>query len=267
MKLKNLHLYVPNALTLLNLLLGCVGIIYAFDERYFIISQSGDTKSLSSTFEISNRLFFSSMCIFTAAVIDFLDGYVARALKAESLLGKELDSLADLVTFGLLPGIIYYQLLERSFFLSTDALYTSKLWMLPALIIPLCAAYRLARFNVQKTSKEFFTGLAVPAQGIFAASLPIIYFYNFLGASEWMLNKWLLYFLILLFGWLMISRIPMFSFKINGYQWKGNEKIYVFLILCAALVAGLQFAGVAAAIFLYIFFSLFIIKPKEIEEV
>lgn len=267
MKLKNLHLLVPNALTLLNLLLGCIGIIYAFDERYFVISQnSNDVKSLSGTFEISNRLFFSSMCIFTAAVVDFLDGYVARALKAESELGKQLDSLADLVTFGLLPGIIYYQLLERTFFLESGALYTSKLWMLPALIIPLCAAYRLARFNVQTTSKEFFTGLAVPAQGIFAASLPLIYFYNFYGASEWMLNKWLLYSLIVLFGWLMISRIPMFSFKLSGFGWKGNEKIYAFLILSAALVAGLQFAGVAAAILLYILFSLFIIKPKEVQD-
>ncbi|HZG01521.1 MAG TPA: CDP-alcohol phosphatidyltransferase family protein [Chitinophagales bacterium] len=267
MKVKNLHLFVPNALTLLNLFLGCIGIVYAFDERYFVIAQKGNVESLASTFEVNSRLFISAMCVFTAAAVDFLDGYVARALKAESVLGKELDSLADVVTFGVLPGMIYYQLLERSFFLETGALYTSKAWLLPAFLIPLGAAYRLARFNVQTTSKEYFTGMAAPAQGLFAASLPIIYFYNTFGASEWMLNKWLLYGLVALFTWLMVSRIPMFSFKLAGYQWKGNEKIYVFLILCAALVASLQFAGVAAAILLYIVFALFVIKPVEAEEV
>ena len=263
MKLKNLHLAVPNALTLLNLLLGCIGILYAFDERYFVLSQKG---LLEGTYEINSRLFMSSMCVFTAAVIDFLDGYVARALKAESEMGKQLDSLADLVTFGVLPAIIYYQLLERSFFLESGALYTSKLWLLPAFLIPLGGAYRLARFNIQTTSKEYFTGMPIPAQGIFAASLPIIYFYNTYGAADWILNKWLLYGLVVLFTWLMVSRVPMFSFKLSGYGWKGNEKIYTFLILCAALVASLQFAGVAAAILLYVVFTLFIIKPKEVEE-
>lgn len=105
---------IPNLLTLLNLLLGCIGILYAFDERYFLLTKS--QHGVYQTYEISNRLFTSGICIMIAACIDFLDGFVARMLNAQSAIGKQLDSLADLVTFGVLPAIIYYQLLERSFF-------------------------------------------------------------------------------------------------------------------------------------------------------
>lgn len=266
MSLKNIHLYIPNGLTLLNLLLGCVGIIFAFDERYFVVSQTAGASSLASTFELSNRLYISSMCVFTAAVVDFLDGYVARALKAESLIGKELDSLADVVTFGVLPGIIYFQLLERALFLDSGALNFDRIWLYPSLLIPLCAAYRLARFNVVETSKLFFTGIATPAQALFAASLPVIYYYNTYNASEWLMNLWVLYAMIVLFSWLMVSNIPMFSFKLAGYKWKGNERIYVFLILCAALISTLQFTGVAASIILYIIFSFFVIRPSDSDQ-
>jgi CDP-diacylglycerol--serine O-phosphatidyltransferase len=109
--------------------------------------------------------------LFIAAGIDFADGFIARLLKAESETGKQLDSLADVVTFGVLPGIMVYQLLERAYFLESGALYTSKLFMLPALLLPLAAAYRLARFNISNTSKVYFTGLATPAMGVFVATL------------------------------------------------------------------------------------------------
>jgi CDP-diacylglycerol--serine O-phosphatidyltransferase len=266
MKLKNLHLYFPNALTLTNLLLGCIGIIYAFDERYYIISQTGNQSGLYDTQEISSRLFTSSFLIFIAAIIDFADGFVARLLKAESEIGKQLDSLADVVTFGVLPGIMLYQLLERSYFAESGALFTSKLYMLPALLIPLAAAYRLARFNIGITSKEYFTGLATPAMALFVATLPLIYYTQSFGLHVYVINKYVLYIICIACSYLMISDIKMFSLKLNSWDIKSNLKLYIFLALCLASILCLQYTGIAVSFILYLLFSLFVIRFPETEE-
>src|SRR6185436_11676511 len=215
-----LYKQIPNFLTLTNLLLGCIGILYAFDERYFVLNKNSE--GIYQTFEISNRLFMSGFCIFIAAAIDFFDGFLARALKAHSQMGEQLDSLADLVTFGVLPGIIYYQLLQRSFFMDEGALLTSKIWLLPAFLISLGACWRLAKFNIDERQTSSFIGLPTPANAIFAACLPLIYMTNAFGIGDWMINKYILYALILLFSYLMVSSVPMFSFKTKGFAWKGN---------------------------------------------
>jgi CDP-diacylglycerol--serine O-phosphatidyltransferase len=266
MKLKNLHLYIPNALTLTNLLLGCIGILYAFDERYFIISDMGNKSGLFDTHEINSRLFTSSIFIFIAAIIDFADGFIARMLHAQSEIGKHLDSLADVVTFGVLPGIIIYQLLERAYFTESGALYTSKLYLLPALLIPLAAAYRLARFNTGATSKEYFTGLATPAMGIFVATLPLIYFSNANGLGPYIINKYLLYAVACIFSYLMVSDIRMFSLKFKSWSLKENLRIYIFLISCAVLIVWFKYTGIALSLLLYILFSLFVIRFPDAEE-
>ncbi len=266
MKLKNLHLYIPNALTLTNLLLGCVGILYAFDERYFIISDVGSKSGLFDTQEINSRLFTSSILIFVAALIDFADGFVARLLNAQSEIGKHLDSLADVVTFGVLPGIIVYQLLERAYFTESGALYTSKLYLLPAFLLPLASAYRLARFNVGNSSKEYFTGLATPAMGIFVASLPLIYYTNANGLSPYIINKYVLYAVAFIFSYLMISDVKMFSLKLKSWGVKENLRLYIFLLLCLISIVWFKYTGIAISLLLYILFSLFVIRFPDTEE-
>lgn len=245
---------IPNLLTLCNLVLGCIGILYAFDERYFLMVKG--QHGIYQTYEISNRLFTSGACIMIAAVIDFLDGFVARALNAKSEIGKQLDSLADMVTFGVLPAIIFYQLLERSYFMESGSLYTSKLFMLPALLIAIAACWRLAKFNIDPRQHESFIGLPSPANALFAASLPFIYIANDFGLGNLLINKWVLYGLIILFSWLMVSEIKMFSLKIKSWGWRGNEWEVTFVLLSLALIFFLHFTGLAAVILFYIVLSI-----------
>jgi CDP-diacylglycerol--serine O-phosphatidyltransferase len=249
-----LYKQIPNLLTLTNLLLGCIGIVYAFDERYFVLGKNAD--GIYQTFEVSNRLFTCGFCIFLAAVIDFFDGFVARALNAQTEMGKQLDSLADMVTFGVLPGVIYYQLLERAYFLEAGSLFTSKLWILPAFLISLAACWRLAKFNIDTRQTTSFLGLPSPANAIFAASLPLIYITNAFGLGEWIINKYVLYCLVILFSYLMVCELPMFSLKVKGMKWKGNELVYIFTLLSVAIIVWFKWAGIAVVILLYIIVSI-----------
>ena len=266
---------IPNMLTLLNLVLGCVGILYAFDERYFLML--GSQHGVTETYEISNRLFTSGFCILLAAVIDFLDGFVARALNAKSEIGKQLDSLADMVTFGVLPTIIIYQLLERSYFMETifdsdryliqrEAYhFTSKLFMLPALLIACAACWRLAKFNIDERQHESFIGLPSPANAIFIASLPMIYIGNDYGLGNLLINKWVLYCLILILSWLMVSELKMFSMKVKSLGWRGNELRVIFILLALLMIFFLHWTGLALTIVLYILLSIinsFLTKPE-----
>lgn len=244
---------IPNLLTLINLLLGCIGILYAFDERYFVLAKNQE--GIYQTYEISNRLFMSGFCILIAAALDFFDGFIARILNAKSEIGKQLDSLADMVTFGVLPGIIYYQLLERSFFMDAGALHTSKLYLLPAFTVTLAACWRLAKFNLDETQATGFLGLPSPASAIFAASLPLIYITNAYGLGNLLINKYVLYSLVLIFSYLMVSSVPMFSLKIKSFKWKENEWLYIFLLLSVAIIAWFKWTGVAVIILLYIILS------------
>ncbi|MCZ2223137.1 MAG: CDP-alcohol phosphatidyltransferase family protein, partial [Chitinophagales bacterium] len=138
---------IPNIFTLLNLLFGCMAIVTATQSGLtIIIGQEGE-----QLVEIPESIFMASVFIALAAVIDFLDGFIARLFKAESEMGKQLDSLADVVSFGVAPAIIVYQFLRLSFAQQEDGLDTSIIWMLPAFIIPCAGAYRLARFNTDTT--------------------------------------------------------------------------------------------------------------------
>lgn len=266
---------IPNMLTLLNLTLGCIGILYAFDVRYFFIVKG--QYGIFDTYEISNRLFTSCFCILLAAVIDFLDGFVARALNAKSAIGKQLDSLADMVTFGVLPSIIIYQLLERSYFRETifdskdylissgEFLFTSKLFLLPAFIIACAACWRLAKFNIDERQHESFVGLPSPANAIFIASLPLIYIGNDYGLGNLLINKWILYGITILFSWLMVSELKIFSLKVKSLGWKGNELRVIFILLSLLLIFFMHWTGLALSIISYILLSIinsFLAKPE-----
>lgn len=246
---------IPNLFTLGNLLLGCLGIVFAFNDHVFPIELKEldpTGKNLGVIFGYNNRLFLSSFMIFGAAVLDFFDGFLARLLHAQSPIGGQLDSLADGVTFGVLPACIYYQLLSGAWHLEPGALFVPMVYLVPAFLISLAAAYRLAKFNIDERQHETFIGLATPAAALFTAALPLIVFTNAYQLAPLVLNQWFLYAAILFFSWLMVSEIPMFALKVKSWAWKGNELTYVFLILCILLVVVFKYTGIAAAILIYI---------------
>ena len=183
---RNLLQHVPNLFTLGNLFLGCLGIVYAFNDHLFPLQVNEPDTELTNVaiiFGFNSRLYLSSFMIFGAAVLDFLDGFAARLLHAHSPIGGQLDSLADGVTFGVLPACIYFQLLNGAYHLEPNAFFVPLIWLVPAFLIALAAAYRLAKFNVDERQHDGFIGLPSPANGIFAATLPLIVFTNAYGLS------------------------------------------------------------------------------------
>lgn len=239
--IKSVVKQIPNLLTLTNLFLGCAGIVYV----------------------LSGMSYMASYFIFIAAVIDFCDGFAARLLNASSPIGEQLDSLADCVTFGVLPGCIFFNFLEQSYAADSDALNTGIIFMLPAFLISVFSALRLARFNVDEKQKENFIGLPTPACAIFTATLPLIYLTNQYGLAAWLSNKWLLYLLIIVLSYLLVSPLNMFSLKFKTYDYKSNEIRYIFLIASAVLIFTLGYTGMAAVILLYIILSIIQIFTKN----
>ena len=251
--------FIPNLFTLGNLFLGLLGIVFCFSDHIFpaevsAVDPSG--KNLAVIFGFNSRLYLASFMIYGAALLDFADGFVARALKAQSALGAQLDSLADVVTFGVLPACIYFQLLSAAHHLEPQALYVPVINMVPAFLIALASAYRLAKFNIDERQHDSFIGLATPAMGILTASLPLIVFTNAFGLGEFILNRWLLYAFVIGLSWLMISEVPMFSLKVKSFSWKGNQGTLAFIAVCLVLVVWLKYTGIAASILLYILICL-----------
>ena len=264
--------FIPNLFTLGNLFLGCLGIIFCFNDHIFPVQLNEldpTGKNIGVIFGFNNRLYLASFMIYAAAVLDFFDGFVARALKAQSPIGGQLDSLADGVTFGVLPACIYFQLLSGAYHLEPGALYVPVINMIPAFLIALCAVYRLAKFNVDERQHESFMGMPTPAMAMFAASLPLMIFTNPYMLAPLILNKWMLYFLVIAFSWLMVSELPMFSLKVKSFKWKGNELPVLFIIVSLILILSMKYAGIAASILLYVIICLakyFLPKKKPEHE-
>ena len=168
------------------------------------------------------RIAWGSVFMGLAAVVDFLDGFVARLLKVHSPLGKELDSLADMVSFGVVPGMILYQLLRMSYLREPSAFDTPVTAFLPALLVPCAAAYRLAKFNVDTRQTYGFIGVPTPPVALLIASLPLIFYYDQFGLAALVVNKWFLYALIVLTSFLMISNIPILSLKFKSFTIRDN---------------------------------------------
>lgn len=250
-----LRTFLPHVFTLGNLLAGCAGLVYCLSERIVPEQlQEADPQGseLLITLSYSSRLHWASFMIFLAAVLDFLDGWIARRLGAESELGKLLDSLADVVTFGVLPACIVFQLLMASWSREPDALYVPMALAFPAFALALAAAWRLARFSIQRPQQQRFSGLPTPAMGLLVATLPLVLFTNNLNLAEVVINKWFLYALTALLSVLMVSSLPMFSLKFAHYGWRGNQIRYLFLLVSAVLIAGFAYAGLGLAVAGYI---------------
>ncbi len=245
---------IPNLFTLLNLFFGCIAIVYALQTESYVINVNDDT---SSSFSLPERIPLAALFIFMAAIVDFLDGFVARLLKANSEMGKQLDSLADVVSFGVAPGVILYQLLRASYIQEEDGLYISILYILPAFIYSCAGAYRLARFNIDNSQQYGFKGVPIPAAGLLVASFPlIIHTGNFLTVNQWLINKWVLYAIIILLSWLMISRIPLMALKFTDYSVKNNLSKYILLAFSVIAAIFLHWLAVPVIFIAYIILSL-----------
>jgi CDP-diacylglycerol---serine O-phosphatidyltransferase len=244
---------IPNLFTLLNLVFGCLAVICVLQNGIIITTDSNGVQLI----DVPEKIWMASLFIGMAAVVDFLDGFVARIFKAASEMGKQLDSLADLVSFGVAPGLIIYQFLRLSFSQEDGGIDTSISWLLPSLLLPCAAAWRLARFNLDKEQSFSFKGLPVPAAGIFIASLPLIYWnVNQAWAIQVLINKWFLYAIIALISWLMISSIPLMSFKFKDFTVKNNWPRYILAVLAIILFLIVQWLAIPVIIILYVILSL-----------
>jgi CDP-diacylglycerol--serine O-phosphatidyltransferase len=196
------------------------------------------------------------VCIGCAALIDFLDGFVARLFKASSSLGKQLDSLADVVSFGVAPGLILYQLLRITYAYEPGGIEISQWYLLPALLVPLAAAWRLAKFNLDESQAFGFKGVPTPAVGLLIASLPLILLYNNFNLQESLLNKWVLYGITFLLSYLMVSNLPLLSLKFNSFTIKKNIHIVVLAIIAIISAVLLRWLAVPVIFVAYILVSL-----------
>lgn len=218
--------HIPNLLTCGNLACGCLGIDYAYN----------------------GHLPAATYFILLAAVFDFFDGFAARWLGVSSPIGKELDSLADLVSFGLLPGIILLQLIGG---------YPTTEWRwlrYMALLVPIFSALRLAKFNVDTRQSESFIGVPTPANALLISALPMMmnarpHLYESLG------HPLALVAIGILMSLLLVSELPLFALKFKDFKWENNKVRFSFLGASAILILGWQFMGVALSIVCYILLS------------
>lgn len=240
--------FIPNFLTLLNLLSGTIAIIFA----------------------MQGQLVIAAYLVFLGIFFDFFDGFFARLLNVQGELGKQLDSLADVVTSGVVPGLVLYQLLKTNqsvtFFNTTIVSWqTNSVEFIPfiALIIPLAAAYRLAKFNIDERQTDSFIGLPTPASTLVVLSLPLIIHYSTIDAVVNLIqNKWFLVVLALILSYLMNAEIPLFSLKFKNFSWKNNQLKFVFLVITLLLVVVFQFVAIPLVILVYILLSVFF-KTKK----
>ena len=198
----------------------------------------------------------ASIFIALAAVTDFLDGFVARLFNVSSEMGKQLDSLSDLVSFGVAPAMIVYQFLRMSYATGEDGLDSSFIVLMPAFIIAAAAAYRLARFNLDPSQSYGFKGVPVPAAGLLIAGMPLIYWDNYEAAAPILLNKWFLYGLIIVISGLMISKLPLMALKFTDYSVKNNLSKYILLVLSVIAAVFLHWLAVPVIFIAYIILSL-----------
>lgn len=244
---------IPNLFTLLNLLCGCLAIV--------VTIQTGLTVSTDTTgqqiIEIPKQVYWASIYIGAAAVIDFFDGFVARLLKVSSEMGKQLDSLADVVSFGVAPGMILYEFLQRSYAGQENGLEVNTMLLLPAFIIPCAGAYRLARFNISHANSKNFQGLPIPAAGLLIASLPLMYWFSTNAwVIELIINKWFLYAFIFIISYLMISTLPMLALKFTKVSIKVLLPFIIIAIITIITAFTFGWLSVPVAFVSYVFISL-----------
>lgn len=247
--------HIPNLITLLNVFCGCVATVFA----------------------VLNQLEMAAIFVFLGIFFDFFDGLAARVLNVQSELGVQLDSLADMITSGLVPGIIMFQLLGMSMTGGWNAgslfqnggsehLQSAVLYPLPLLgfLITLASAYRLAKFNIDENQVSSFIGLPTPANALLILSLPLILLYqNNDILNGIILNQWFLIGLTILSAYLLNSKIELFALKFKNWSFKDNALRYIFLIVSLVLLITLKFLAVPFIIVFYVVSSLVTTLGKD----
>ena len=242
--------HIPNLITLLNLFCGSIAVIFAVEDN----------------------LFMAAVFVMLGIVFDFFDGFAARILDVKSELGLQLDSLADMVTSGVVPGIVLFKLFEKttgSFPYALD--FSTTEWndgrtsFLPliGLLVILASCYRLAKFNIDTRQTDSFIGLPTPANTLFILSLPLVLMTDDAQwVNELILNKWFLIGLTLFSCYMLNAEIPLFSLKMKTYGFKENTVKYIFLILAIVMLVLLQFVAIPLIIVLYVLLSVFMNLKK-----
>ena len=228
----NIKSHVPNAITLLNLFSGCIALLYAFEQNYLF------------------AFYFVALGIF----FDFFDGFFARMFNVSGELGKQLDSLADMVTSGVVPGLVMYMLMSNS----SGADNSGWIQFFPYLgfIITLGSCVRLARFNLDTRQTNSFIGLPTPANALFILSLPIVLqSSDSLLILELLTDKWVLLGITAFSAYILNAEIPLFSLKIKNFSFKENTVQIVFLLLAVVFLVVFQEVGVPLIIILYVVMS------------
>jgi CDP-diacylglycerol---serine O-phosphatidyltransferase len=253
---------IPNLFTLLNLICGCIAIIFTLQVGQSIVVMNDATGAYDPVFP--EKMAFGALFIFLAAIIDFADGFIARALDAHSEMGKQLDSLSDVVSFGVAPGMILYQLLRIGYAAGTDGLNVSLIALLPAFIFTAAAAWRLAKFNVSTDQTDSFRGVPTPSAGMLVASFPLIIWYELFGIQRWFINVWLLYAVIIFVSWLMVSNVRLMALKFKDFSFAGNTFKYLLLALSLLSIIFLKWLAAPVIFLLYILISVFVGGEKAV---
>ena len=252
--------HIPNLFTLLNLVFGCIAIAYILEPGLILLPLDSEGNILIPPAQLDyvpEKVVLGSLFIGLAAVVDFLDGFVARLFKATSEMGKQLDSLADVVSFGVAPSMIVYQFLKLSYAQQGNGLDVSLIWVVPAFIIAGAGAYRLARFNIDASQSYGFKGVPIPAAGLLIASFPLIYWYtDSMVIADLFHNKWFWYGIILLISYLMVSNLPLMALKFKDYTLKNNMPKIILVAASIILILFLKWLAVPAIFILYIAVSL-----------
>ncbi len=248
---------IPNAFTLLNLIFGCMAIV-AIVQNGLVVQYDGET---AQTVAIPEKIWLGSLFIMLAAMVDFLDGFVARALKASSELGLQLDSLADVVSFGVAPSMIVYEFLRLSYASHTDGLQISTIVLIPAFLIAAFGAYRLARFNISAYSTSF-TGVPIPAIGLLTAALPMIYWNsNNAIIIDVFFSPWFWYVYIVVVSYCMVSTLPMLSLKFSSLGIK--ENLFKYILIAVSLLSIILLHWLAAPVIFISYIILSLLNSKK----
>ncbi|TDD75993.1 CDP-alcohol phosphatidyltransferase family protein [Flavobacterium caseinilyticum] len=224
--------HIPNIITLLNLFCGCIALVFAFNEQF------------------ETAFYFVCLGIF----LDFFDGFFARLFNVTSPLGLQLDSLADMVTSGVVPALVLFQMMISH----SSTAVAGHLQFFPYLgfLVALGSCYRLANFNIDTRQTDSFIGLPTPANALFILSLPLVLKYtDSLIIMELLTNQWFLLGIALLSAYMLNAEIPLFSLKIKKFSFKENTLQIVFLTVSLLLVIFLQYLAIPLVIIFYVLLS------------
>ncbi len=229
-------------MTLLNLLCGCIALVSVFH----------------------GRIDHAAILVVIAGILDFLDGFVARMMNAHSELGKQLDSLADMVTFGVVPGVILFNLmLQSSYFATFESRLLFSVLKYYMFIVTLFSCLRLAKFNIDPRQTTYFIGLNTPTNTFMILALPLILRHDSFGLGSFILNPFILVGIASLSAFLLVAEIPFISLKFKSLKWNDNRPQYLLILGALLLLIAFRYAGPPLVVIFYLILSLIFPPDKK----